>query len=164
MIHSLGTTKNGIEVLVELIKSPAAAKIARQPYLLVLAKEVLQQTAFKDQFVRMEFDMKRPIGYDFVVPTTKKDIIFYAKLLRDDVYSRFVKHSKALPVQSLVIIMDRNETGEYELQDVWVGHLSLPRPGSKEESSESKPYWDSHAIVADGQAVQSNTITKTRPY
>lgn len=164
MVHPLGITKNGIEVMVDLIGSPVAARIAKQPHLLELVKEVLQKTSFRDAEVHMQYDMKRTIGYDFVIPTTEKDTIFYARPLRDTVFSRFVKNGKPLSTQVLVLIMSRNKKGEYDLQDTWVGHISPPRPGSTDETPESKPYWMAHAIIADNQAVQSSTITKTCPY
>lgn len=164
MVHPLGTTKNGIEVFVDLIGSPAAARIARQPNLLVLVKEVLEKTSFRDAEVSIACDMKRVIGYDFVVPTTEKDTIFYARPLRDSMFSRYVKQGKPIHSQSLVIVMRRNDKDEYELRDTWVGHISPPRPGSAGEVPESKDYWASHAIIADNQAIQLSSVTKTSPY
>jgi len=164
MLYPLGTTKNGIEVSVDLIHSQAAARVAQQPHLLSLVKEALQQITPRGPGVQIQHDMKRVIGYDFVIETTDKDTVFYARPLRDEVYSRFVKHGKPLSTQQLVICMNRRDNGEYELQDAWVGHISPPRPGSEDESPESRPYWANHAIIADNQTVQSSTITKTTPY
>jgi hypothetical protein len=164
MKHVVGPTSNNIPVYVDLIRSQAANHIAQQPYLLQLAKEALRGIKASGTEVKIEHDMGRVIGYDFIVNTTEKDTILYARLLRETIYTRFVKNGKPNSTQFLTIVLARDENSEYELQDVWIGRKSPPRPGSDHETSESKPYWASHAFVLDKQPMQLGTVTKVCPY
>jgi hypothetical protein len=109
--------------------------------------------------------MGRPVGYNFVVPTNDASKVFYAKVLRDDVYMRFVKEGKPLSTQFLTLSLQRHETdGDYELLGVWAGKVGPPRPGSADETDESRAFWATHAYVFDKQPLQSHTITKVCPY
>lgn len=149
---------------VDLIGSQAAKHIAQQPHLLELAKEMLGHTVARESEVNIEYDMGRSIGYSLVVSTTDSDTILYGRLLRDEIYTRFVKNSKPASTQYLTAILKRDDDGNYELTDIWIGHLNPPRPGSANETAESKSYWASHAFVFDNQPVQLQTITKDCPY
>jgi hypothetical protein len=164
MKHSIGHTRNNVEVYVDLIHSDAAKHISQQPHLLGLVQEALRNVSLSDSEVSIEYDMGRPIGYNFVVSTTEKDTVFYAQLLRDNVYSRFVKNGKPLATQHLALVLHRQEDKSYELLDTWVGRLDPPRPGSTNETMKSKAYWETHAVVLDKQPLQSRTITKISPY
>jgi hypothetical protein len=114
--------------------------------------------------VIMEYDMQRPIGYSFIVETTDTDVVFYGRLLKDEVYMRFVKNTKPVPTRHLTVTLLRDNDGNYELSDLWIGHAMPPRPGSTNETSESRPYWLAHAFVLSDQVFQTQTVTKTCPY
>lgn len=164
MKHLVGRTRNGALVHVDLITSAAAKRIAQQPHLLGLAGEALKKTALRDTEIRFEYDTERTIGYDYVIGTTDKDSVFYAQLLRDTTYTRFVKNGKPVPAQRLAIVLRKNDDGNYELLDTWIGHLSPPKPGSTGETPESKTYWATHALILDNQPIQLRTLTKVCPY
>jgi hypothetical protein len=165
MKHPVGTTHNGSTVVIDLIHSDAAKHIAQQPHILGLAQEALQKITLQGKDIRIEHDMGRPIGYNFVVDTKDTDTVFYAQLLRDDVYSRFVKNGKPLATQYLTLILTRlDPDNTYELLDIWVGGLNPPRPGSPNATEQSIPYWKTHAVVLDKQQLQTRTITKECPY
>jgi hypothetical protein len=164
MKHPIGTTQNGIAVYVDLVKSRAATHIAQQPHLLGLVKELIEQTTTTASELHIEQDMGRTIGYNVVVETSEKDTVVYARLVRDEVYTRFVKNGKPLTTQYLTIILQLDDENNYELHDTWIGRLNPPRPGSDNENAESKPYWENHAFVLEGQAVQLATATKECPY
>jgi hypothetical protein len=166
MKHPIGHTQNGMSVYVDLIYSQAATHLAQQPYLLGLVKEALRRLIVDGPKYSIEYDMGRTIGYDFVVKTSETDIVLYAQLIKDDTYTRFVKHGKPLSTQYLTIILhqDKQNEHEYELHDIWVGHMHPPRPGSANETAKSISYWSNHAFVLDSQSLQSRTITKTCPY
>lgn len=164
MNHLIGHARNGVAVYVDLIHSETAKHISWQPHLLGLVDEVLRRTTLKGADVTLEHDMGRAIGYSFVVPTTSASKVFYAKLLRDKVYTRFVKEGKPFSTQFLTLALKRQETGGYELRGVWVGKTGPPRPGSVNETAESRVYWAEHAYVLDKQSLQSDSITKTCPY
>jgi hypothetical protein len=164
MKHTIGHARNGASVYVDLIHSQAASHISQQPRLLNLVIEALQKTNLSGQEVSIEYDAGRDIGYNFVVSTTEKDTVFYAQLVHDSIYTRFVKNGKPLPTQHLTLILSRDEDGDYSLLDTWIGRLSPPRPSSTDETTESKPYWSTHALVLDNQPIQSRTLTKVCPY
>lgn len=164
MKHPVGRTRNGVPVYIDLIRSQAAGYVAQQPRLLELIRGVLRQTTAQDPVIEIEQDMERAIGYNFVVSTTDRDTVFYARLIRDPLYTRFVKNGKPLATKHLTIILKRDEDGEYGLYDTWVGRLRPPRPGSDDETAESRTYWATHAFVLDNQPIQSRTVTKICPY
>jgi hypothetical protein len=164
MKHPIGRTRNDVSVYIDLIRSQAAGYVSQQPRLLELIRGVLRQTTAQDPIIRIEQNMGRAIGYNFVVSTTDKDAIFYAQLIRDPLYTRFVKNGKPRTTKYLTIILNRDEDGEYELYDTWVGRLRPPRPGSDDETAESRAYWATHAFILDSQPIQSRTVTKTCPY
>jgi hypothetical protein len=165
MKHPVGSTRDGATVVIDLIHSDAAKHISQQPHILGLAQEALQKITLQGKDIRIEHDMGRPIGYNFVVDTKDTDTVFYAQLLRDNVYSRFVKNGKPLATQCLSLILAKQDGEDaYELLDVWVGGLNPPRPGSANETTQSIPYWKTHAIVLDKQQLQTRTITKECPY
>jgi hypothetical protein len=165
MAHLVGRTKNGVPVYVDLIKSDAAKHIAAQPYLLTLAAEALRSTNAEGAVVSFECDMGRPIGYDLVVETTSNDSIFYVQLVRDELYTRFTKNSKPAATARLSVVLHRNADGEsYNLHGLWVGRFTPPRPGSAEETVDSRTYWEKHAFVFENQPIQLRTLTKTCPY
>jgi hypothetical protein len=143
MTHLLGHTKNDLPVYVDLFN-------------------------LKTPTVHLECDMGRVIGYDFIVKTTSDEAVFYVQLVQDTVYTRFTKSSKPSPTQYISIVLQRNSEGpegvSYQVDDLWLGRLVPPRPGSAEETPESKPYWEDHAFVFGNQSIQPRTLTKTRPY
>lgn len=165
MIHLVGHTQNNIPVNVDLVKSEAAKHISRQPYLLGLAAEALRNTALEESVVNLEHDMERVIGYDFVVKTTGTDTIFYVQLVQDKIYTRFTKNGKPLSTSFVSIVLQRSQKGDsYNMHDVWIGRLTPPRPGSAEETAQSKLYWEDHAYIFENQPIQPRTLTKTCPY
>jgi hypothetical protein len=164
MKHLIAHSRNGAAIYVELVNSPAAARIAQQPHLLKLVKEVLEQTATHGADMCIEKDMGRSIGYSFVVETSEKDTVLFAQLLHDDTYTRFVKHSKPLSTQYLTIILRRDSDSAYEVRDTWIGRLCPPRPGGSDETDASRPFWANHAFIFEGQPLQLRTVTKKSPY
>lgn len=164
-MHFLCRTQNGIRVYVDLIHSQAAHSIARQPQLLEIVKEVLVKRTLSGSEIHIERDMGRTLGYDFVVHTPDSSAVFYARLLHDNVYTRFVRNGRPALTQYVAFTLrSRGEAEGYELRDVKIGRMTPSRPGASDETSESRQYWDSHALIHDGQILQPRTSTKSRPY
>lgn len=165
MIHLICTTKDGTEVYANLINSTVSNTIARHPQLISLLKEALVDSKLSDPEVRLERDMGRGIGYDFIVDAPSEDTVFYAQVLGDSVYTRFVKISKPVATNFVAAVMRRTADGKaYELCDARIGRLVPPRPGSVNEAPSSKPFWKNHAFVQGNQVLQLRTVTKTCPY
>lgn len=165
MRHFVGNGSNGTKVFVDLIASEAGRHISRQPYLLRLLGEALQDIALHESTVVVEQDMGRDIGYNFVVDTSAADSIFYARLVGDKLYTRFVRSAQAHPTRYLAIMLHRQaQRGEYELDNAWIGRLAPPRPGGADETAESRHYWSTHAVIPGDQPLQLRTVTKVCPY
>lgn len=165
MTHPICTTKDGVEIYVDLINSEAARSIAKQPQLLGHVKEALASKKLAGDEVHFEHDMGRVVGYDFIVDADVDETVFYACVFRDDTYTRFIKGGKPLSTQYVSVGLRRCDGGKaYELHDVRIGRLAPPRPGLPDETAESKQYWATHAFVQDNQVLQPRTVTKTCPY
>lgn len=164
MKHLIGQTRNGVDVYVQLIGSAAGEHISRQPRLLTLAKEMFANVTLRGAEINIEYDTDRPIGYDFIVETSDSDTVFYGCLLRDKVYTRFVKNAKPLPTRYLTAMLAKGSDDTYELSDIWIGRMRPPLPGSTTETIDSKSYWANHALILDNQPLQQRTLTKVCPY
>lgn len=164
MKHIVGVDKSGTEVYAFLTGSLVGKRVSRQPQLLALVKEMLATIKLRGNKVCLEYDMHRQVGYDFVIPTTNADTIFYARLVKDDVYTRFVKAGEPNPTTIISVVLEQDVDKQYELTDVWIGQLIPPRPGSADETEESKTYWSEHAYIKSDQPIQSQSFTQTCPY
>lgn len=162
--HIIATSANGKEVYAYLIQTPAAAQISRQPHLVTLIKEVVGKLNLTDSQISIEQDMGRTIGYGELLETTDKDTVFYAKQTKSGLYTRFVKNKKSKPTSFLSVVLLKDETDNYELKDVWIGKAFPPLPGDASETAQSKQYWQTHAIVYNGQPLLASTQTKDCPY
>lgn len=164
MKHPIGVTQNGVEVYAYLTSSNVGKRLSRQPYLLTLAREILTEMTLRDPKIYIEYDMRRQIGYDFIVTTTDNDAVFYARLVKDDVYTRFVKTGAPIHTSYITVILQQDDDKNYELSDIWIGRITPPRPGSPDETADSKPYWANHAYILGDQPLQSQTLSKICPY
>ena len=164
MKHFVGQTHNGAKVYVELIGTKAGKQIARQPQLLSLTKEMLTHVTPRDADMSIEYDMQRPIGYSSVMPTTDQNTVFYGRLLKDDIFTRFVKNVQPQTTPYLSIQLVRSHMGSYELTDIWIGRLRPAQPGSPAETPEGKRYWANHAVIYNDQQLHMHTVTKVCPY
>lgn len=166
MLYTIGSTSDGTEVYVNLTNSAASSSIARQPQLVALIKEALKDQSYSDPEIRAEYDMGRGIGYDFVVPTKEDDTIFYAKIVHEQAYSRFVKNKKPLPTQYIAITLKRSiDEQTYELLSAKIGRLTPPLPDTLEgNTAQSRHYWTNHALIHESEALQVSTICKICPY
>lgn len=164
MKYLVGRSQNGLEVYAYLTNSKVGKRLSRQPQLMALAEEMLAAVTLSGPEISMEHDMQRRIGYDFIVNTTEQDATFYACLMKDDVYTRFVKNGEPTPTNYLTVILQQDDDKNYELSDIWIGRLIPGRPGSNDETTDSISYWSNHAFILGDQQLQTRTLTKTRPY
>lgn len=151
-------------VYVDLINSRASSRIAEQPHLLTLAKRLLAANKLTTQNPTLEHDFGHPVGNTDIVPTAPADAIVYAKLLHQPNYTRFVKKRNLAQSSFVSARLHRDQQGSYELDDVWFGPLAPPLPGEQHATADSAGYWQSHAIVLNGQLLQRNTATPNWPF
>lgn len=166
MRHFVGHSLNTVPVYVDLIRSGAAKHIAKQPSLLTMAAKALAQTEISHDNLELEYDMGRTIGYDFVVDALDESTaVFYARLVREGVYTRFTHKGNPKTTSCLTIILQSNESNdECDIIDMWIGPLRPPKPGSDNEAATSRDYWKSHAVVFENQPLHPRTLTKECPY
>lgn len=164
MRHQIATAKDGSIVYVDLIESAAAESISQHPYLLGLIKELMEQTKLSGAKLYFDQDMGRNIGSSDVVETSEKDVILYAQALKSDSYKRFVKNGKPQSTQYISVVLAKDDEGNYELTNTWVGPLRPPQPGTDNETKAGRKFWESHAFILDREPIKLRTLTKTRPY
>lgn len=152
------------EVYVNLISSSAGTYLSRRPHIIALIKELLSSAVLKGGKVVIEKDLGRDIGTTDILTTSDNDNIYYARPLKSEVYSRFAKNRYAQPSSLLTIILVRDDEGNYEVIDTWIGANHPAFPGDKDATNRSYEYWKNHALVQDAQVIQSKSITKTWPY
>lgn len=162
--HPVAKTQDGTPVYVDLIKSPASNTISHQPHVVTLISEVLATTSPQGKKSTIEFNFGRTIGNCEIVSTSEKDHIMYAKPLGRDTFFRFVRRRQPEQTSFITIILLLDSDGDYELHDVWMGRDMPGMPGSNNETSESKDFWENHAWVLEGFPVQNRTLTLTSPY
>lgn len=160
----LDETNAKYDVYVNLISSSAGNYLSRRPYLITLIKELLSAKPLRGERIVIEQDMGRHIGTTDVVSTTDKDTIYYAQPLKSNVFSRFAKNRYPQISSMLTVVVERDTDGNYEVNDTWIGSTHPAFPGDKRETSESKKYWQTHALVQDAQVIQSKSLTRMCPY
>ncbi len=151
-------------VYINMISSNAGHYLSRRPYVINLIKEALTNKPLNGQRVIVEVDMGREIGNTDIVSTQDNDNIYYAKPIKNDTFYRFAKNKYPHPSRKLSIILIKDAEDQYEIVDTWIGPLKPPFPGDTNESSDSKQYWQEHALVHEAQMIQTKTITKICPY
>ncbi len=160
----LDETNDEYDIYVNLISSSAGHYLSRRPHVIALVKELLSENKLEGKKVVLERDLGRDIGKTDVVVTSDADSIYYAQPLKSEVYSRFAKNRYAQPSSLLTVIVVRDSYGNYEVADTWIGANHPAFPGDANATTDSKVYWETHALVQDAQVIQSKSITKTCPY
>ena len=162
--HQVGVSANGMNIFIELMRPPTSEVIAHNPHILNLIKEVASTATFSGESIMREYDMQRTVGYLDYAPTKAEDTVFYAKQVRSDVYTRFVKNRKTDATSKIAIYAERIDEDSYLITSVWIGTLPVPFPGEANASAISNEFWSSHAIVYNGQPLIASSITKEWPY
>ena len=159
-----GISQNGREVYVKIINSLAARYFSRQPHLLGVTKEALLTLDLAEPTVAITIDMGRAIGNTHVVSTGEKDSIFYAHQPKKAINLRFVKNRSMESSQELSLVLERDDDGDYEIVNAWVGSLYPPFPDAADATDESETYWQTHALTEGSEPIDLQTVTTRRPY
>lgn len=160
----LEESNDGYDIYVNLISSSAGHYLSRHPHLITLIKELLTDRKLQGERAVIEEDMGRNIGVTDVVSTNEKDTIYYALPLKSKVYSRFARNRYPQTSNMLTLVVVRDTDGNYELSNAWIGTNYPAFPGDEFETDDSKEYWQTHALVQNAHAIQTQSITKTCPY
>jgi len=159
-----GISQNGRDVYVKIINSAAARYFSRQPHLLGVAKEALLTLNLAEPTVSVALNMGRAIGNTHIVSTGTKDSIYYAHPPKKANSLRFVKNRSLESSPELSLILERDDDGDYEIVNAWIGPLYPPLPDADDATSESKIYWQTHAFTAGSEPIDLQTITTKQPY
>jgi len=160
----LAVSANGKRIYYDDESSHAATHLAATPQLLPVLKEFLATQSFDAEETALDHDAGQIIGNTDLCRVTDADEIIYAKRPNRDTYTKFVKGRSPMPTSVFSVVVRKNTSGEYELFSAWVGRLAPPFPDSDEANSESKPFWDNHALVYGTQTIQSGTETSVQPW
>lgn len=162
--YIVGVSRNDRQVYVSIINSAAGRAFSRYPYLVSMAKTVIEAHDLTDKELHITQDMGHTIGNTNIVATDAKDIIFYARLLKQSQTLRFVKNRSMELSSELSIALLEDSEGNYELKDVWIGPGHPPFPDASDTHVDSRTYWLNHALTADSEHVDLQTMTKICPY
>ncbi len=162
--HIITTSSKGQEVYVNLTSPTVGVHLGRNPHILRIIEEMIVGAKLNGEVVSIEHDTGRLIGNTDIVTTTAEDTIFYAKPQRKDYFLRVAKNRHPIPSRQLTVKLKRDNDHNYEVTDAWIGPNAPPFPGEERATSDSREYWQTHALVQDSQNVQSKTITKDCPY
>jgi hypothetical protein len=109
-------------------------------------------------------DFGQVIGRQNCVPTTRKDRILYAKRVDRYGHSRFVQERVALPCSTLVVILKKDDAGDYILITSYTGIEAGPEPWEHRATAQSREFWSRHALVWGCEPVIPNTATWRCPW
>lgn len=162
--YLLGVSRNGRQVYANIINSVAGRSISRQPYLVAIAKTLVETLDLTDEEQRITQDMGRTIGNTNVVATSPKDVVFYACQSKQTHLSRFVKNRSMEPSRELSMVLVQDNEGNYELTKIWIGPAYPPFPDAPDARKDSKDFWQTHALTDGSELFDSQSVTRTSPY
>jgi hypothetical protein len=157
-------SKNGIAVVYDPVYSHASTHFNDDPQIKPLVQDILKTTDISGEMMEFTTDIGRHIGESGLVETDDSDEIIYAIRKNRDRYARFTKTRKPEPSSLITISLTRIDDKTYDLYSAWLGPLTPSFPGSPHETADSKPFWNSHALVWGTQEVQPGTETKDCPW
>ncbi|HEU4966457.1 MAG TPA: hypothetical protein VFT53_03165 [Candidatus Saccharimonadales bacterium] len=163
-ILSVGVSRNGWQVYVSTVNSAAGRSFSCYPHLVRIAKAVVETRDLTETEVRITQDMGRTIGNTNIVATSPKDAIFYARRLKHADMSRFVRNRSMESSSELSLILARDDVGNYELKDVWIGPACPPFPDASNARADSTTYWLGHALTAGSERIEPQSVTGICPY
>ena len=116
----------------------------------------------------IEYDCGRPVGKTACVKVSADDLITYAQLMvrgsSDRVYGRFVHKRKGEPSRFILIILKRDDAGDWGVHWVRIGKHMPPWPGSPNATDESRQFWREHALVYGSRSTVRSSMTANCPW
>jgi len=165
----IGTSKNGVRVMYDPIRSHAATHLEDTPQLASLVAEVVGAMDLTGQELARHIDLGRVVGTSDVVEVDDTDDIVYAvrKNREDDGLVPFTKTRKAQESTYVSVHLIPQKDGSYVLSSAWIGTFDdddEPFPQSADATKSSVAYWNHWAFVWGSQEVVSGTATTVRPW
>lgn len=163
-IYAVGVSRNGRQVYVSIINSSAGRYFSRQPYLIAIAKGVVETLELAEKELSITQDVGHTIGHSNIVATNDEDSIFYACLLKQTQMMRFARNRSMELSRELSITLNEDGEGNYELTDAWIGSAHPPFPSAPNANNNSKAYWLNHALTDGSERIDLHSRTSVYPY
>jgi hypothetical protein len=157
-------SKNGTKVTYDPINSHASTHFADTPQIRSWVKKIIESTDVDGEIMEFDTDTGELLGTSDLVKTDNSDTIVYAIRENRDHHARFTKSRSAQPSSILTISLGQRSDGTYDLFSAWLGPLAPPFPGSPKATSQSKPFWSTHALAWGNQKIKPGTETTICPW
>ncbi|MEI8269811.1 MAG: hypothetical protein WCG45_00420 [bacterium] len=131
-----------------------------------LLPEALQKISANGRgFTIEEVKFDRIVGESDCVPTGPEDAIIFAKRPNRWGLTRFVRNRQPEKSSSVVVILKKAEEGNFFiLITAFIGSIAPPEPWDRNATSESRNFWNTHALVWGSQEVISGTESLDCPW
>lgn len=108
-----------------------------------------------------QIDFDREVGVSICVETREGDDIVYAQRPNRRGLTRFVKNREPAPTRSAVACFKRTTGGAFLLMTAFIGGRAPAEPWDRQwATSESLPFWSSHALVwGKGETIPGTETT-----
>jgi len=137
------------------------------PEVMAILPEALAKIKSKGRnFLIEEIDFGRIVGESICVATRPGDQIVFVRRSRRFGMTRFVKNRLPEPSSKAVVILKTadGEPGAYVLITAFIGDLSEPEPWDRNATSQSRDFWNTHALVWGSEEVILETETTQCPW
>ena len=114
-------------------------------------------------FIQQEISFNEVIGESILVRLNPGDEVVYAVRKGRKGYSKFVLNRQPEECRTAAIVLKRVDEG-YLIITAFIGRLSAPEPWDKNETAESLPFWNSHALIYGHEDVDEDTFTDICPW
>lgn len=141
----LGTLKSG-EPVVDRHRSKYHPSVFK-----ILPKVLLEVSSNNRTFIKEVVDMGEIVGNTICVETNSEDEIFYAQRYNRKGLTRFVQNRKPIPSSKVCVILmlDDVDKKDFILITAFVGESAPAEPWDKNATENSRPFWDTHALIMD---------------
>jgi hypothetical protein len=158
-----GRTRNGTAVFIQPGQTHAATHFTDSPRLSALVKVALPRITATAKNVQTDYDFGKAIGDTDLLSTNANDVIVYAKRLHRKTYARFAKHRRPVKTSHITVVLQKIDKG-YLLISAWIGPSVPPFPGDRRKWSDSKAFWEHHALVYGRQSIDESSVTDICPW
>ncbi len=140
--------------------------LSDHPSVVPLAREVLAQVTSNNRpSIVDEIDLGREVGKNIRVSTTDKDEIIFARRPGRTGLTRFVKNRQPESCSKVVVILNRQKSGEYIISTAFIGTRCPAEPWDEKWADEnSVPFWNSQALVWGSEEIVLGTETSVSPW
>ncbi len=131
-------------------------------------EDALSEIDPKDEtFIVQTVTFQENIGESICVETDDEDEIVYARRHGRNGYTRFVKNKAAEKTKEITVVLKKDEYAKdptYILITAFAGPKAEPEPWDKKATTQSRIFWDSHALIFDTEMIIEGSEQKDCPW